>query len=90
MIILDTLHDPQLFERFLCKSETWVACAHSMAALSRIVAGQRPYLELFAHQIKRGWDGGDQVALFNKEPVQTRRQPSRLRDTHGAHSAIGE
>ena len=91
MKIFGALDDPQLFERFLCKSETWVACAHSMAALSRIVAGQRPYLELFARETKRGWDcWGDQVGLFNTEPVQTRRQPSRLTDAHGACSAIGE
>ena len=57
--------------------------------IERLVGG--PYLELFARETKRGWDcWGDQVGLFNTEPVQTRRQPSRLTDAHGACSAIGE
>jgi N6-adenosine-specific RNA methylase IME4 len=38
-----------------------------------------PYLELFARETKRGWEcWGDQVALFDKGVVSTRRQPSRL------------
>lgn|ERR1051325_49672 len=43
--------------------------------IERLVGG--PYLELFARETKRGWDGwGDQVALFDRGSVQTRRQPS--------------
>ena len=57
--------------------------------IERLVGG--PYLELFARETKRGWDcWGDQVGLFNTEPVQTRRQPSRLTDAHEACSTIGE
>lgn len=45
--------------------------------IERLVGG--PYVELFARETKRGWDcWGDQVALFNRGPVYTRRQPSRL------------
>jgi N6-adenosine-specific RNA methylase IME4 len=40
-----------------------------------------PYIELFARETKPRWDcWGDQVALFNKGMVATRRQPSRLVD----------
>jgi N6-adenosine-specific RNA methylase IME4 len=47
--------------------------------IERLVAG--PYLELFARETKRGWDcRGDQAALFDYGPVETRRQPSRLTD----------
>jgi N6-adenosine-specific RNA methylase IME4 len=45
--------------------------------IERLVAG--PYLELFARETKLGWDcWGDQVALFDRGSVATRRQPSRL------------
>jgi N6-adenosine-specific RNA methylase IME4 len=45
--------------------------------IERLVAG--PYLELFAREIKRGWEcWGNQVALFDRGPVTTRRQPSKL------------
>ncbi len=47
--------------------------------IERLVAG--PYLELFARETKPGWDcWGDQRALFDRGPVFTRRQPSRLID----------
>jgi N6-adenosine-specific RNA methylase IME4 len=47
--------------------------------IERLVDG--PYLELFARETKAGWDcWGDQVALFDKGSVATRRQPSRLVD----------
>ena len=47
--------------------------------IERLVGG--PYLELFARETKPGWDcWGDQVALFDRGTVQTRRQPSRLVD----------
>jgi N6-adenosine-specific RNA methylase IME4 len=54
--------------------------------IERLVDG--PYLELFARETKRGWDcWGDQVALFDKENVVTRRQPSRLTGTaSGLHT----
>ena len=45
--------------------------------IERLVAG--PYLELFARETKQGWNcWGNQVALFDRGPVATRRQPSRL------------
>jgi len=45
--------------------------------IERLVAG--PYLELFARETKPGWDcWGDQIALFDRGSVPTRRQPSRL------------
>jgi N6-adenosine-specific RNA methylase IME4 len=48
--------------------------------IERLVAG--PYLELFARETKQGWDTwGDQVELFDRGTVMTRRQPSRLTDT---------
>jgi N6-adenosine-specific RNA methylase IME4 len=47
--------------------------------IERLVGG--PYLELFARETKRGWDcWGDQASLFDRGPVVTRRQPSRLVD----------
>ena len=47
--------------------------------IERLVAG--PYLELFARETKPGWDcWGNQIALFDRGPVSTRRQPSRLVD----------
>ncbi len=47
--------------------------------IERLVVG--PYLELFARETKAGWDClGDQVGLFDKGTVGTRRQPSRLAD----------
>jgi N6-adenosine-specific RNA methylase IME4 len=47
--------------------------------IERLVAG--PYLELFARETKPGWDcWGNQAGLFNRGPVATRRQPSRLVD----------
>src|SRR6478735_5941061 len=47
--------------------------------IERLVAG--PYLELFARETKAGWKcWGDQAALFDRGPVTTRRQPSRLTD----------
>jgi len=50
--------------------------------IERLVGG--PYLELFARETKPGWDcWGDQVGLFDRGPVPTRRQPSRL--TGNAH-----
>lgn len=37
-----------------------------------------PYVELFARETAPGWDcWGDQVGLFDKGPVKTRRQPSK-------------
>lgn len=48
--------------------------------IERLVAG--PYIELFARETKSGWDcWGDQVGLFEKGPVETRKQPSRLVDS---------
>jgi N6-adenosine-specific RNA methylase IME4 len=48
--------------------------------IERLVDG--PYLELFARETKRGWDcWGDQIALFNRGKIRTRRQPSRLAET---------
>ncbi len=45
--------------------------------IERLVKG--PYLELFARETKPGWDAwGNQVALFDRGAVLTRRQPSRL------------
>ena len=45
----------------------------------RLVQG--PYLELFAREMKAGWDcWGDQVGLFDRGATATRRQPSRLVD----------
>jgi N6-adenosine-specific RNA methylase IME4 len=45
--------------------------------IERLVSG--PYLELFARETKQGWNcWGNQVALFDRGPVTTRRQPSRL------------
>jgi len=45
--------------------------------IERLVPG--PYLELFAREIKPGWDCcGDQAGLFNQGTVVTRRQPSQL------------
>jgi N6-adenosine-specific RNA methylase IME4 len=47
--------------------------------IERLVDG--PYLELFARETKPGWEcWGDQVALFDRGPAETRRQPSRLID----------
>jgi len=47
--------------------------------IERLVEG--PYLELFARQTKPGWDCfGDQISLFDRGSVPTRRQPSRLVD----------
>lgn len=49
--------------------------------IERLVAG--PYLELFAREGAKGWDGwGNQAALFDKGAVRTRRQPSNLADAH--------
>jgi len=51
--------------------------------IERLVAG--PYLELFARESKQGWDTwGDQVELFDRGTVKTRRQPSRLTDAAAA------
>jgi N6-adenosine-specific RNA methylase IME4 len=48
--------------------------------IERLVHG--PYLELFARETKPGWDcWGNQVALFDRGAVTTRRQPSRLVDS---------
>jgi hypothetical protein len=48
--------------------------------IERLVLG--PYLELFARETKPGWDcWGNQVALFDRGAVITRRQPSRLVDS---------
>jgi len=45
--------------------------------IESLVSG--PYLELFARETKSGWDcWGDQVTLFDKGSVATRRQPSSL------------
>jgi len=45
--------------------------------IERLVDG--PYLELFARETKHGWDcWGDQLALFDRGKVNTRRQPSSL------------
>lgn len=45
--------------------------------IERLVGG--PYLELFSRESKAGWDcWGDQVALFDRGAVATRRQPSNL------------
>jgi N6-adenosine-specific RNA methylase IME4 len=45
--------------------------------IERLLPG--PYLELFAREIKPGWDcWGDQAGLFDQGTVVTRRQPSRL------------
>jgi MT-A70 len=45
--------------------------------IERLVDG--PYLELFARETKPNWHcWGDQVGLFNRGAVATRRQPSRL------------
>lgn len=45
--------------------------------IEQLVAG--PYLELFGRETKRGWDSwGNQVGLFDKGNVRTRRQPSSL------------
>jgi N6-adenosine-specific RNA methylase IME4 len=47
--------------------------------IERLVDG--PYVELFARETKAGWDcWGDQIALFDRGPAVTRRQPSRLVD----------
>ena len=52
--------------------------------IERLVDG--PYLELFARETKPGWDcWGDQVALFDKGTVATRRQRSRLVDAPSLH-----
>ena len=51
--------------------------------IERLVAG--PYLELFARETKQGWDTwGDQVELFDRGTVMTRRQPSRLTNAAAA------
>ncbi len=51
--------------------------------IERLVSG--PYLELFARESVRGWDGwGNQAALFDKGAVRTRRQPSNLTQDAGA------
>jgi N6-adenosine-specific RNA methylase IME4 len=53
--------------------------------IERLVAG--PYLELFARETKQGWDTwGDQVELFDRGTVGTRRQPSRL--THATAATL--
>lgn len=45
--------------------------------IERLVNG--PYLELFTRETKPGWDcRGDQVGLFDRGAVSTRRQPSSL------------
>ena len=47
--------------------------------IERLVSG--PILEIFARETKPGWDRwGDQVGLFDKGAVETRRQPSSLLD----------
>jgi N6-adenosine-specific RNA methylase IME4 len=47
--------------------------------IEKLVDG--PYLELFARETKPGWEcWGDQIALFDRGPVETRRQPSKLVD----------
>jgi N6-adenosine-specific RNA methylase IME4 len=52
-------------------------CVHGR--IERLVKG--PYLELFSRETKPKWDcWGDQVALFDRGSVSTRRQPSRLVD----------
>jgi hypothetical protein len=70
MIILDTLHDPQLFQRFLCKPATWVAWR-------AFLGGAKSNCSWSA---ARTWNcsraggvgtGSGQVALFNTGPVQT-------------------
>jgi N6-adenosine-specific RNA methylase IME4 len=44
--------------------------------IERLVSG--PYLELFARETRAGWDcWGNEIDLFNRGKVQTRRQPSR-------------
>lgn len=45
--------------------------------IERLVDG--PYIELFARETKKGWDcWGDQVSLFDRGAIKTRRQPSKL------------
>jgi N6-adenosine-specific RNA methylase IME4 len=52
--------------------------------IERLVVG--PYLELFSRETKLGWDAwGDQVGLFDRGAVPTRRQPSRL--VNAGHAA---
>jgi N6-adenosine-specific RNA methylase IME4 len=50
-------------------------CTHER--IEQLVNG--PYLEMFSRETKPGWDcWGDQVGLFDKGAVETRRQPSKL------------
>ncbi len=45
--------------------------------IERLMSG--PYLELFARNIRSGWDSwGEEVGLFDKGQVRARRFPSRL------------
>lgn len=46
--------------------------------IERLYAG--PYIELFSRNTRPGWASwGKEVGLFDKGPVETRRQPSNLR-----------
>jgi N6-adenosine-specific RNA methylase IME4 len=49
--------------------------------IQRLAAG--PYLELFSRRSRQGWDcWGDQVGLFDRGCVETRRFPSDLTNLH--------